>query len=78
MSKLICPCGNQISDVAVPSADKSLMISDVDMDAVEGDHGVIDFSQFIQRTRDVWHCRECGRIAIEEKDRAVTWYRPVV
>ena len=57
MSKVNCPCGNQMSDVSFPSNVTGYLIRSLDID----DAHVLDH---IPR-RDIWECHECGRIAVE-------------
>lgn len=75
MSKVNCPCGNQLSDVACPSADKGHYISDEQLDDISSqyDSGLNEYSLMEQMT-DVWVCRKCNRIAFENSDRTLVWY----
>lgn len=72
MGKLKCKCGNIISDVLCPSPDKSWIISDEQLEDLE-DRGKVSYLSLMER--DVWHCRECGRIAIDQRGNNMKWYK---
>ena len=75
MSKVNCFCGSQISDVQDPCKDKSFLISDIDFDPYT-DKDWIDPMDLMAACDEVWHCRQCGRVAIESnKTKKLSWYK---
>ena len=74
MARLQCSCGNELSNVISPSSYNGWLVSDIQLDSIEGD---VDSTYFIREGRDVWECDQCGKIAIgNNKDNKVKWYLP--
>lgn len=73
MAKLICPCGNQLSNVQCPSGNNGWFVTDEDTDnQIEWDTCTV-----IEIGREVWECHDCGRVAFgNKKDAGVKWYEP--
>ncbi len=67
MGKLGCPCGHTLSNTGCPNDIEGLIFNlyQEDMDIDSG--------------RDVWECKECGRLAVSYptiNDCKVKWYIP--
>jgi len=74
MSNLNCPCGNQLSDVGVPSRNKGWMLRDID---IEDNPAIKGRPDPISDGVDVWECDECGRIAFgNNTDNTMKWFIP--
>lgn len=74
MSKVNCPCGNEISNVCSPSINNGWLLSDLDLEKMEE---TIESIDIVTVARDVWECHECGSIAIgNNTDNTIKWYSP--
>ncbi len=72
MSKLLCPCGNRLSDVLSPHPHVGYMVSEVVMDQDDFGDRVIQ-----KQCPEYWECPECGRFAIfEMNSNRVKWWKP--
>lgn len=75
MGKLGCPCGNVISSVSYPNECIGTVVTQTEYDMKSGK---TDFD-LVDNGRDVWECRECGRLAVSypgRTDNTVKWYSP--
>ncbi len=63
MSKLSCPCGHEISDVAVPNWRKYWLLSDAELD------GASSLDQLDEQSREVFVCAQCRRLLVQWDDR---------
>lgn len=69
MGRLMCLCGNILSDVSSPSINKGWMLKDSDLE--------IDNVDPIEDGVDLWECHECGSIAFgNNQDASVKWFTP--
>jgi len=78
MSKVNCPCGNQLSNVCSPSSVEGYLLSGYQRDVISDD-GQIQADKLCSILRDVWECQSCGRLAIaypSRGDRTLKWYKP--
>lgn len=71
MGKLLCPCGNILSNCCSPNENEGYLFTDMDYQCERlGD---------IENARGVWECEKCGRIAFhypKKWDHRVKWYAP--
>ena len=80
MGYVKCPCGNRVSDVAQPNPDQSVIIGAVElehMDEGPEQDGQLPADWVLEHGEMVWHCRDCGNIAIDQPGGRVKWYAPV-
>lgn len=71
MSKINCPCGNQLSDVSVPSINRAWLLTD---EQFENSDDLIDIAILQTQLQAVWVCNECDRRGLEDKTGRVEWY----
>lgn len=83
MSKVNCPCGNQISDVISPNNYTGIVITSKTLDSYyeleETPCGKNLMAETIHGDGlEMWECPECGRIAISVKRNSseIKWYIP--
>jgi hypothetical protein len=75
MGKLLCNCGNILSNCMCPNETEGVLIRDIDME-FDDDRNCL---QIARMGRDVWECEKCGRLAIsypKRNDCHVKWYLP--
>lgn len=71
MSKLLCKCGTQLSDVLWPNKYCGYLLTETQLDA--------DVKDLQGASRHVWECYACGRLGIDfpkAGDATVKWYLP--
>lgn len=74
MSKLLCPCGHEISDVMWPNDHVGSLITQWQLE----DCRQMPLAEIV-KSRAVWECEKCGRLAIDfpnAHDETVKWYSP--
>ena len=79
MSKLNCPCGNQMSNVSCPSSVEATLVTDWDADNICVLEDTEEMVDAIQDCRGMWECPECGRLGFnypKRGDNRFKWYVP--
>lgn len=83
MSKINCPCGNQLSDVCYPYKHKGTILSETEVDSLENVGIVSKRPKFVDNAieiilngKEIWECPECGRLAVVMEDDYIQWYLP--
>ena len=71
MTKVNCPCGNQMSDVGFPSHYVRMYITQKQWDDMPE---AIPAAQFGEVAHEFWQCDQCGRLGFG--DDPIRWYRP--
>lgn len=74
MGKLLCRCGETLSNCLCPNEVQGILLRDIDMERAEER----DWNPF-DAGRIVWECSVCGRLAISFPrlhDANIKWYRP--
>ncbi|MDR2981688.1 MAG: hypothetical protein LBV12_05515 [Puniceicoccales bacterium] len=76
MSKILCKCGNVIDDITIPNPYGLLLISENDLDQLEGraDTNKWNCTTFIDHltmaANQVYKCKKCGRLLVFERGMA--------
>ncbi len=84
MSKVNCVCGNQISDVCMPSVTGGYLLGECALDEREDVSRKLDTADSLTCAamdigRDFWECDQCGRIAFgypEDGPNKIRWWSP--
>ena len=65
MSKMFCTCGAEMHYNHEPIFTVGRLIAQGGIETIETTSGQMDTHDFYEVSRDVWECRECGRLHIE-------------
>ena len=74
MAKLVCKCGELMSNSSMPNDIQYWVYSDIKMDEICS-NDTIDVAELIaNETYEVWLCAKCNRLYVFENDSAATKY----
>ena len=75
MARLICICGNELTNQSIPSQTEGILIKDQYLEFEEK----LNCVEVSELGRVVWECDKCGRLAVSfpsKDDSKVKWYTP--